>query len=175
MYGTIEFMFISPGTVSYTHLDVYKRQGIGSTNTNFKVIDQRAGYWGFTGSFMDDLLKTKRNHTKTNEAARLNYYRFDGNTANNNKGIAARNRAQILAGYEENLLYIAEAEARIGSQTEALNTLNTLRAHLQSGKAFEKLNAADGLTYAAFTIQDFEPGGIENKDNNCLLYTSRCV
>jgi hypothetical protein len=143
--------------------------GIGSTNTNFKVIDQRAGYWGFTGSFMDDLLKTKRNHSKTNEAARLAYYRFDGNTANNNKGIAARNRAQILAGYEENLLYIAEAEARIGSQTEALNNLNTLRAHIQSGKAFEKLNAADGLTYAAFTIQDFESGGIENKDNKSTI------
>ena len=142
--------------------------GIGSINTYFKVIDQRAGYWGFTGSFLDNMLKTgttSRNHAKTNEAARLRYVAFNGNTANSNLGIAARNRAQILVGYEENLLYIAEAEARAGTDAEALKNLNTLRTHLQSGTAFEKLVATDSLRYTAFTIQDFEAGGIENKDN----------
>ena len=142
--------------------------GIGSNNTYFTMIDQRAGYWGFTGSFMDNMLKTgtaTRNHAKTNEAARLRYVAFNGNTANSNLGIAAKNRPQILVGYEENLLYIAEAEARIGTQEEALKNLNTLRAHLQSGNAFQKLVATDSLRYTAFTIQDFEAGGIENRDN----------
>jgi hypothetical protein len=117
---------------------------------------------------MDNMLKTgtaSRNHAKTNEAARLRYVAFNGNTANSNLGIAARNRPQILVGYEENLLYIAEAEARIGTQEEALRNLNTLRAHLQSGNAFQKLVATDSLRYTAFTIQDFEAGGIENRDN----------
>lgn len=145
--------------------------GIGSTNTYFKVIDQRAGYWGFTGSFLDIMLKpgaNSRNHTKTNEAARLRYVGFNGNTANSNLGIAARNRPQILVGYEENLLYIAEAEARVGTDAEALKNLNTLRAHFQSGTGFEKLVANDSLRYTAFTIQDFEAGGIENKDNKAV-------
>lgn len=142
--------------------------GIGSLNTYFKVIDQRAGYWGFTGSFMDNMLKpgaNSRNHTKTNEAARLRYVAFNGATANSNTGIAARNRPQILVGFEENLLYIAEAEARVGTDAEALKNLNTLRAHLQSGAGFEKLVATDSLRYTAFTMTDFEAGGIENKDN----------
>ena len=145
--------------------------GIGSTNTYFKMIDQRAGYWGFTGSFMDNLLKpgtNSRNHAKTNEAARLRYVAFNGSTANSNTGIAARNRDQILVGYEENLLYIAEAEARVGSQTEALRNLNVLRAHFQAGTGFEKLVATDSLRYTAFTIQDFEAGGIENRDNKTV-------
>jgi starch-binding outer membrane protein, SusD/RagB family len=66
--------------------------GTGSQNLNYKMIEQRGGYWGFTGSFLDQMMKSKRNHAKTNEAARLAYYRFDGNSANNNKGIAAANR-----------------------------------------------------------------------------------
>ena len=145
--------------------------GNGSLNTVFKMINERAGYWGFTGSFMDNMLKpgaNSRNHTKTNEAARLRYVAFNGNTANSNLGIAARNRPQILVGYEENLLYIAEAEARVGTDAEALKNLNTLRAHLQAGTGFEKLVATDSLRYTAFTIQDFEAGGIENKDNKAV-------
>jgi starch-binding outer membrane protein, SusD/RagB family len=142
--------------------------GVGSTNTYFKLIDQRAGYWGFPGSFLETMLRTARNHIKTNEAARLTYVRFDGNTANNNRGIAARNRPQILVGYEENLLYLAEAEARLGNQTGALTNLNTLRAHFQAGRGFEKLVATDSLRYTAFTLQDFEAGGIENRDNKTV-------
>ena len=51
--------------------------GIGSTNLNYKMIDQRGGYWAFTGSNLDVLLSTKRLNAKTKEAARLAYYRFD--------------------------------------------------------------------------------------------------
>jgi hypothetical protein len=139
--------------------------GLSSTNLNFKMVNERAGYWGFDGSFMDNLLKSGRNHAKTNEAARLAYYRIDGNTANNNKGIAAQNRPQVLVGYEENLLHIAEAEARVGIQAEALKSLNTLRSHFVAGRGFQKLNATDALVYEPFVISDFEAGGIENRDN----------
>jgi starch-binding outer membrane protein, SusD/RagB family len=67
--------------------------GNNSLNTNFKMINERAGYWGFTGSFMDIMLKpgaNSRNHSKTNEAARLRYVAFNGNTANSNLGIVYR-------------------------------------------------------------------------------------
>lgn len=106
-----------------------------------------------------------RNHAKTNEAARLVYYRFDGNTANNNKGIAASNRPMVLVGYEENLLILAESGVRTGKVTEGLASLNVLRAHLASGKGYVKLNTTDVSVYLPFVIADFSAGGIENKDN----------
>jgi hypothetical protein len=139
--------------------------GIGSQNLNFKMIDQRGGYWGFTGSFLDQMMKSKRNHAKTNEAARLAYYRFDGNTSNNNKGIAAVNRPMTIVGFEENLLILAEAGVRTGKVPEGLAKLNELRTNLASGKVFTKLVATDVSVYQPFVLEDFAAGGIENADN----------
>ncbi|MGB4839667.1 MAG: SusD/RagB family nutrient-binding outer membrane lipoprotein [Saprospiraceae bacterium] len=139
--------------------------GIGSQNLNYKMIDQRGGYWAFAGSYLDKLLSptgTNRNNAKTNEAARLVYYKFDGSAANNNKGIAAVNRPMTLVGYEENLLILAECGVRTGKVTEGLAALNTLRAHLAAGKAFTKVNTTDVLLYLPYVIADFNAGGIEN-------------
>ena len=88
--------------------------GNGSLNLNYKMINERGGYWAFTGSHLETLLTIKRNNAKTNEAARLAYYKFDGNAANNNKGIAAPGRTMTLVGYEENLLILAETATRAG-------------------------------------------------------------
>ncbi|MGB2848625.1 MAG: SusD/RagB family nutrient-binding outer membrane lipoprotein [Saprospiraceae bacterium] len=147
--------------------------GIGSQNNNYKMIDQRGGYWAFGGTYLSNLLTTKRNNAKTQEAARLTYYKFDGNAANNNKGIAKIDRPITMVGYEENLLMIAETAARAGKLDEALTNLNKLRAHLASGKGFEKLIAADALKYDAYVLDDFAAGGMENADgipqNRALL------
>jgi hypothetical protein len=138
--------------------------GNGSQNLNFKMINQRGGYWGFTGSYLDVLLGTKRNNAKTQENARLAYYRFDGASATNNKGIAAINTPMTLVGYEENLLILAETAVRTGKTADGISQLNKLRAYLAGGKAFLKLNAADALKYDAYVLSDFEKNGIENKD-----------
>ena len=138
--------------------------GNGSQNLNFKMINQRGGYWGFTGSYLDVLLGTKRNNAKTQENARLAYYRFDGASATNNKGIAAINTPITLVGYEENLLILAETAVRTGKTADGISQLNKLRAYLAGGKAFLKLNAADALKYDAYVLSDFEKNGIENKD-----------
>ncbi len=139
--------------------------GVGSQNISYKMINERGGYWGFSGGHLESLMSSKRLNTKTNEAARLTYYNFDGNAANNNKGIFAANRPQVLVGYEENLLILAECAARTGTQDVALGHLNKLRAYLASGTAFQKLTATDGLKYDAYVVEDFAAGGIENKDN----------
>lgn len=139
--------------------------GNGSLNLNYKMINERGGYWGFTGSHLDQLMTTDRNHDKTNEAARLAYFRFDGNSANNNKGIAAPDRPMTLVGYEENLLILAESAVRTDQTEEGLGHLNELRAYLASGTAFEQLNEGDALVYEAFTLADFAAGGLENTDN----------
>jgi hypothetical protein len=147
--------------------------GNGSLNLNYKMVNERGGYWGFGGSHLETLLTTKRNNVKTNEAARLVYYRFDGNAANNNKGIAAANRPMILVGYEENLLILAETATRTGKTVEGLGYLNILRAYFAAGRGFQKLNATDGLQYDAYTAADFTVGGMENADgiadNKALL------
>jgi starch-binding outer membrane protein, SusD/RagB family len=146
--------------------------GNGSLNLNYKMINERGGYWGFAGSHLDNILRTTRNNAKTAENARLAYYNFDGASATNNKGIAAANTPIVLVGYEENLLILAESAVRTGKTTDGLAQLNKLRAHLASGKAFTKLNAADNLKYDAYVIADFEKGGIENVDN---LVTERAL
>ncbi|GHB64523.1 SusD/RagB family nutrient-binding outer membrane lipoprotein [Persicitalea jodogahamensis] len=139
--------------------------GNGSFNLNYKMINERGGYWTFAGGHLETLLSGKRNNAKTNEAARLTYYRFDGNSANNNKGIAAAGRPMTLIGFEENLLILAEAGTRTVSAEEGLKQLNKLRAYLASGTAFQKLNATDALKYDPYVLADFEKGGIENADN----------
>ena len=138
--------------------------GNGSQNLNYKMINQRGGYWGFTGSYLDVLLGTKRNNSKTQENARLSYYRFDGASATNNKGIAAINTPMTIVGYEENTLILAESAVRTGKTAIGLTQLNNLRAYLAGGKAFIKLNAGDALKYDPYVLADFEKNGIENKD-----------
>lgn len=138
--------------------------GVGSQNLNYKMINERGGYWGFTGSHLDNLLGKKRNNAKTQENARLAYFKFDGASATNNKGIAAINTPMVLVGYEETLLILAETAVRAGKTTDGLAQLNKLRAYLAGGKAFLKLNAADPLKYDAYVLADFETGGMENLD-----------
>lgn len=138
--------------------------GNGSQNLNYKMINQRGGYWGFTGSYLDVLLGTKRNNSKTQENARLAYYRFDGASATNNKGIAAINTPMTIVGYEENTLILAESAVRTSKTAIGLTQLNNLRAYLAGGKAFIKLNAGDALKYDPYVLADFEKNGIENKD-----------
>lgn len=138
--------------------------GLGSTNLNYKMVIERGGYWGFTGSYLDDLLGKGRNNAKTQENARLAYYRFDGASATNNKGIAAINTPMVLVGFEENQLILAETAVRAGKTADGLAQLNKLRAYLTGGKAFLKLNAADPLKYDAYVLADFEKGGMENLD-----------
>jgi hypothetical protein len=138
--------------------------GNGSQNLNYKMINQRGGYWGFTGSHLDNLLGKGRNNAKTQENARLSYYRFDGASATNNKGIAAINTPMTLVGFEENLLILAETAVRAGKTAEGIVQLNKLRAYLAGGRAFIKLNAADALKYDAYVLADFEKGGMENLD-----------
>ena len=146
--------------------------GNGSQNLNYKMINQRGGYWGFTGSYLDVLLGTKRNNSKTSENARLAYYRFDGASATNNKGIAAVNTPITLVGYEENTLILAETAVRTGKTAIGLTQLNNLRAYLAGGKAFIKLNGGDALKYDPYVLADFEKNGIENKEG---LVTERAL
>jgi hypothetical protein len=137
--------------------------GNGSLNTNYKMINERGGYWVFPGSYLESLLKGAKNNAKTDEKARFNFYNFDGNSANRNKGIAAADQQMPIATYEETLLHLAESNARLSKPTEALANLNKLRSYLASGDAFKKLAETDASKYEAYTSADFENGGLLNQ------------
>lgn len=139
--------------------------GNGSLNLNYKMVNERGGYWAFDGGYLGTLMGTQRKNSKTDETARLAYFRFDGNSANNNKGLFAPGRPMVMVGYEENLLILAESAARTSTEDVALGHLNMLRSYLASGSAFQKLNDTDGLLYEPYVVADFEAGGIENSDN----------
>ncbi|MDX2250242.1 MAG: SusD/RagB family nutrient-binding outer membrane lipoprotein [Bacteroidia bacterium] len=127
---------------------------------------QYAGQIGTTNAFLMDLLAAgtpvSRNHAKTNEASRRAYFSIDAVFPSNNRGIAASDEPQGLVTYEENLLILAEAAARIQGLAQGLVYLNELRSYLNSGLAFKKLNTSDLLVYEAFEEADFSNGGIEN-------------
>lgn len=142
----------------------------GDYNLLNTFVDQRGGYMSTTGSFLNDvLLKSgqtgNRNNTKTNEDARLKYYKITGTSANTELGVAAKNAPMPLATYEENLLILAETGLRLSALgfTEGLSQLNKLRAVLRVNLGLAAAPATGGtILYTDYLATDFAPAGIEN-------------
>ena len=122
-----------------------------------------------TQSYLLDLLDantaSSRNHAKTNEAARLAYYRINSSGGSVNKGIIEQFEPQNMVTYFENQLIIAEAHARAGNTTQALTALNQVRTWLNNGGQLNANFSGETYLYAPFIAADFENGGIENQDN----------
>lgn len=143
--------------------------GNGDANLLNQVVTSgaRAGDLVTQGTFLMDLLDTSksssRNNAKTDETARRIYYSLDG--GNVSTGASAPKAPHRLVTYEENLLILAETEARSGNFTAALGHLNEVRKMLAAGDIFTKVNAAHVSKYDALVEADFNPNGIENKDN----------
>lgn len=113
---------------------------------------------------LDPASGISRNNAKTNESARLKYYTIQ-TTATANTGIANELEAEPMISYQENLLILAEAGARVQGITIGLGHLNTLRALLSTGNLFNASVSALPKTYDAYEAADFDAGGIENQDN----------
>lgn len=161
--------------------------GINSTTTTWKFnppalvpdgdynllntfIDQRGGYMATAGAWMhENLLKAaatgNRNNAKTNEDARLKYYRIGGSSANTEMGVARKDAPMPLVTYEENLLILAEAGLRLSALgfTEGLTQLNKLRAVLRTNLGLPAMPPTGGtILYTDYLAADFAPLGIEN-------------
>lgn len=113
---------------------------------------------------LDPTSGISRNNAKTNESARLKYYIIQ-TTATANTGIANELEPQSMVTYQENLLILAEAGARVQGITTGLGHLNTLRALLSTGNLFNASVSVLPKTYDAYEAADFNAGGIENPDN----------
>jgi len=137
-------------------------------NKNFIALSNYPKCLGTGNSYLIQLLNTasgiSRNNAKTNEAARLKYYTIE-TTATANTGIANELEPQPLVSYQENLLILAEAGARTQGFSVGLGHLNSLRAELSTGNLFNASVSALTKKYDAYVAEDFNAGGMENKDN----------
>ena len=150
---------------------------------SFMVYD-RAGYMSANNSHLVNMLKANnfQRNSKTNEEGRYNYYfidqniynsgtelnffsNFDWGTGDGNDGKFGTDTPFRLLTYEENLLITAEAQARLGQNTEALATLNQERQFLRNGGFVSPLstNYANptqyGVQYDDYSAADFQSGG----------------
>jgi len=162
--------YVGDGISSTSNGLMYKPIGEvdGNSNILFNFVNSsRAGDMTGDGSFYRTLVEAgagSRNNAKTDEMARAKYSYIDGD-GEQSGGIDDATTPMKLVSYEENLLIWAECLLRANNDMQgAVDKLNELRAHLNSGNAFPKIDDTDTHLYAAYDLADFANGGIENED-----------
>lgn len=145
----------------------------GDKNLFFTILEgSRAGDIGNSNAGVDSYLiqmldsstDVSRNNDKTDETARLGYYRINSTGGSANDGVIAGTEPQNLVTYFENELILAETKARLGSLADGLPHLNNVRAWLSDGGHLNDNHIGNAFKYDAYDAADFASGGIENKD-----------
>lgn len=141
----------------------------GDKNLFWEVLQgSREGDIGTGNSYLMQLLDVSsgisRNNAKTNEYARLNYYRIIESPSSTNMGIAGEFEPQELVSYEENTLILAECAARTVDFNTGLGHLNDLRSWLNTGGRLNSAFIDSTYQYDPYVAADFNNGGIENPD-----------
>ncbi|MVN93014.1 SusD/RagB family nutrient-binding outer membrane lipoprotein [Mucilaginibacter aquatilis] len=174
-------------TGNYAQAVRYAQQGISSSagdalmphgtaigvdiNQNYDFFAvSRIGDTGFDGAYLPKLMQSRIGsaNTKTDETALYNYFFKKGITATNSldgntvDGAFVAAAPQPLVTYYENQLILAEAQARLGQNNEALNALNNVRASLNNGIINGRTFDATGRRYDAYTLADFGVAGLAN-------------
>lgn len=154
------------------------------TNQNYDFFKVRfTGDVGFNGAYLPVLMNSRINsaNTKTDETALFKHYATPNLTGTSNldpnvvDGAFTNDAPHPVITYYENQLILAEAQARLNNQTEAITALNSARAGLSTGYINGKTFATAGRLYAAYTAADFSPTGLANPRNSsssqiALLY-----
>ncbi|MDG1652348.1 MAG: hypothetical protein P8M02_09015 [Flavobacteriaceae bacterium] len=140
----------------YTILEGSRAGDIGNSN---------AGVESYLIQMLDSSTDLSRNNSKTDETARLGYYRINSSGGSVNDGIIAGTEPQNMVTYFENELILAEAKARAGSLNDGLVHLNKVRAWLNDGGHLNKNHIGNPTKYEPYVAADFDAGGIENQDN----------
>lgn len=159
------------GISSYANNMVFKPLSTttdNSTKNKLFIVLAGAPNMGTENSYMIKLLDVasgiSRNNVKTNENARLKYYKINRTNAAANLGIANSLEPQPMITYQENLLILAEAGTRTQSLAVGLGHLNTLRAFLRTGSFLNANFTSEIRKYDDYVPADFDPIGIENMD-----------
>lgn len=105
-----------------------------------------------------------RGNTKTNERARWNYFYNSATNLNFTlNGFFGQNTFFPLATFGENLLILAEADARVNGFAAGLTRLNTYRAYMNTGAYITTTYLTTGnWRYDPYVAADFAAGGMEN-------------
>ena len=139
----------------FTILEGSRAGDIGNSN---------AGVDSYLVQMLDSSTDVSRNNDKTDETARLGYYRINSTGGSANDGVIAGTEPQNLVTYFENELILAETKARLGSLADGLPHLNNVRAWLSDGGHLNDNHIGNAFKYDAYDAADFASGGIENKD-----------
>ncbi|HKJ30927.1 MAG TPA: SusD/RagB family nutrient-binding outer membrane lipoprotein, partial [Balneolales bacterium] len=144
---------------------------LGSFNIYYSfLVYDRPSYMSATNSRLVNMMKANnfQRNSKTNEEGRFNYYfidganiyntgtelnffsNFDWGTGDGNDGKFGTETPFRLLTHEENLLIMAESQARLGQTSQALASLNQERAYMRSGgfASPKSKNYADPNQYA---------------------------
>lgn len=131
-------------------------------------VQDRTGWLDANGVYAVALLNSAnakyRGNTKTVERSRFNYLYSNATTPNYTaNGFFYQTVAFPMATYAENLLILAEADARANGLAAGLTRLNNYRAYLNTGGYIGTAYLTAGnYKYDPYVAADFAAGGIEN-------------
>ena len=140
----------------------------------------RTGDTGFDGAYLPKLMLSRISsaNTKTDETALYNYYFKKGITTptsldpNTVDGAFIANAQQPIITYYENQLILAEADARLGANDDALAALNKVRAGFANGYINGRTIPATGRKYDQYTLADFSANGLANPNKLASVQTA---
>ena len=160
-------------TAANSWLAPYPATTKGNTNPwyQYQAID-RAGSIDGKGAYAVSLLNPAsagyRGNVKTNETARYNYL-YSGAIPTLNVAVGAFFYSKTsfpMATYAENLLLLAECDARTNGFAAGLTRLNDYRAYLTTGGYIgATFLTGTNHNYDAYVTADFNAGGIANKQS----------
>lgn len=160
------------------------RNGLYTHQVNDRVGDVNA-----MGSNLSMLLNpedsTYRGNAKTDETARFNYYfvnlgdngitgeiepnYLSTSMGDSFNGFIAIDAAFPLVSYQENILILAEAAARVKGFDVALDHLNDFRSFMNNGGYMDATYIEEfPLKYDPYNIVDFQAAGINNQNGNSM-------
>ncbi len=157
----------------------------------------RPGYMAANSAYAPTLLDPSspnyHGDAKTNENGRFNYYYapfaywgglntgakydpnvlvdFDWPTTADQNGFFGATTSFPLVTFEENQLILAESNAKLANDADALAALNKVREYYATGAQFGTSTAyvsdpdLGGVKYDDYVTADFAPGGMKNADN----------
>ena len=141
----------------------------GTYNLYYQFMSQdRPGFMDAKSAYAPTLLNPAssnyRGNAKTIERARYGYlYSSATNPNYTTTGFFYLSVPFPMASYAENLLDLAECDARVNGITNGLTRLNTYRAYMNTGGTIgTSLLVAGNYKYDPYLAADFVAGGIEN-------------
>ncbi len=147
----------------------------GAFNLYFQFLSlDRPNWMDATGMHAVSILNPTgtryRGNAKTVERARWSYlYNSATNVNFTVNGFFGQNTFFPMATFAENLLILAEADARINGFTAGLARLNAYRVYMNSGANINTTYLTTGnFRYDPYVAADFLPGGMENAGTPAL-------